>query len=69
MASRLRPCPICGKHAAASREENPVAPFCSKRCRLLDLSKWLGDEYALGSPITERNIPAPEVGLPLYEDE
>jgi endogenous inhibitor of DNA gyrase (YacG/DUF329 family) len=39
-------CPICGK-AAASRAENPSAPFCSARCRQIDLGKWLLEEYRI----------------------
>ncbi len=37
-------CPICGK-PAAPRPENRSAPFCSDRCRLLDLGNWLGETY------------------------
>ena len=35
-------CPICGKPAGeASR------PFCSERCRDVDLNRWLSDSYRL----------------------
>jgi endogenous inhibitor of DNA gyrase (YacG/DUF329 family) len=37
-----KPCPICGKQAAeASR------PFCSERCRDVDLNRWLSGSYAI----------------------
>jgi uncharacterized protein len=37
-----KPCPICGKRAAeASR------PFCSERCRDVDLNRWLSGSYAI----------------------
>jgi endogenous inhibitor of DNA gyrase (YacG/DUF329 family) len=37
-----KPCPICGKPAAeASR------PFCSERCRDVDLNRWLSGSYAI----------------------
>ncbi len=39
-------CPICGK-ATAPREENRAFPFCSDRCRLVDLGKWLGEQYRI----------------------
>jgi len=26
-------------------------PFCSKRCRLIDLGKWLGGEHAISEPL------------------
>jgi endogenous inhibitor of DNA gyrase (YacG/DUF329 family) len=37
-------CPIC-KKPVPPRAENRSAPFCSERCKLLDLGKWLGEEY------------------------
>ena len=37
-----KPCPICGKPAIeASR------PFCSERCRDVDLNRWLSDSYSI----------------------
>jgi endogenous inhibitor of DNA gyrase (YacG/DUF329 family) len=37
-----KPCPICGKPATeASR------PFCSERCRDVDLNRWLSDSYKI----------------------
>ncbi len=37
-----KPCPICGKPAAeASR------PFCSERCRDVDLNRWLSNSYSI----------------------
>ena len=37
-----RKCPICGKPASeASR------PFCSERCRDVDLNRWLSNSYAI----------------------
>jgi hypothetical protein len=37
-------CPVCRK-ASATRATNPSYPFCSPRCRAVDLGKWLGEEY------------------------
>jgi endogenous inhibitor of DNA gyrase (YacG/DUF329 family) len=39
-------CPIC-ERARGERDENPAFPFCSERCRLADLGKWLGEEYRI----------------------
>jgi endogenous inhibitor of DNA gyrase (YacG/DUF329 family) len=45
-----RPCPICGKPASQERT-NRERPFCSERCRMIDLSKWLDGDYAVpGEP-------------------
>ena len=43
------PCPICGK-PVPPRSRNRSAPFCSDRCRLVDLAKWLGEEYRIPGP-------------------
>ncbi len=37
-------CPICGKDAKP-RSENKAAPFCTPRCKSVDLGKWLDEEY------------------------
>ena len=39
-----RTCPIC-RSSAALRDENPYFPFCSERCKLVDLGNWLGEAY------------------------
>lgn len=38
-------CPICKKETAW--EENPFRPFCSERCRLMDLGKWASEDYRI----------------------
>ncbi len=42
-------CPICTR-PAQPRPGNRSFPFCSDRCRLIDLSKWLGEEYRIAGP-------------------
>jgi endogenous inhibitor of DNA gyrase (YacG/DUF329 family) len=37
-------CPICQKPADTS-PNNRARPFCSERCRLIDLGTWAGEEY------------------------
>ena len=36
-------CPICKRETVW--EENPSRPFCSERCRLVDLGAWASGEY------------------------
>jgi uncharacterized protein len=38
-------CPICRNKT--TWEENPNKPFCSERCKLIDLGKWVSDEYKI----------------------
>ena len=42
-------CPICDQPAART-SDNAHRPFCSARCKLIDLSKWFGGEYAIAGP-------------------
>jgi endogenous inhibitor of DNA gyrase (YacG/DUF329 family) len=44
-------CAICGA-PVAPRGENPGFPFCSERCRTIDLGQWLDERYRI--PTTER---------------
>jgi len=41
-------CPICGKEAAP-RSKNASLPFCSPRCKQIDLGKWLNEAYRIPS--------------------
>jgi len=44
-------CPNCGKSVSIERRaQNPHFPFCCKRCRLLDLDRWLREEYKIEGP-------------------
>jgi len=38
-------CPVCSKKS--NLEENPWRPFCSERCKFLDLGKWTLEEYKI----------------------
>lgn len=60
MSTPSRPprCPICRGEASAQR--NPSFPFCSERCQMVDLGRWLNEEYTLPAPLTERDLGALE---------
>jgi uncharacterized protein len=45
-------CPICKKSVDAPRDEGQAAgpphfPFCSERCKLIDLGRWLDGKYQI----------------------
>lgn len=42
-------CPICKKDAPY--QGNPFRPFCSERCKLIDLDNWLSERYRISSPV------------------
>lgn len=46
-------CPIC-KTVVPLDATN--APFCSDRCRVIDLGKWASGEYRISSPILDPEV-------------
>ncbi len=42
-------CVICKKEVEPG---SPYVPFCSDRCRLIDLGKWAAEEYRISTPAT-----------------
>jgi uncharacterized protein len=46
-------CLICGKETAD--KANSFRPFCSERCKLIDLDNWLQGRYRISTPIEERD--------------
>jgi endogenous inhibitor of DNA gyrase (YacG/DUF329 family) len=46
--SKTVPCPICKKLVDTTSEN---VPFCSDRCRTIDLGKWASGEYKISTPI------------------
>ncbi len=45
-------CPICKGQAGS--EGNPFRPFCSERCRLIDLDNWLSERYRTSTAADNR---------------
>jgi len=43
-------CPTCKKLVLRN---DPEFPFCSERCRLIDLGKWASGGYVISTPITD----------------
>jgi endogenous inhibitor of DNA gyrase (YacG/DUF329 family) len=45
---------------------NPYRPFCSERCKLMDLGAWASDQYAIPGTPLERPLDeeaSPQSGL------
>ncbi len=47
-------CPICKKPVKSNGAE---FPFCSDRCRRIDLGKWASGAYVISSPVTDTSDP------------
>jgi len=46
---KILKCPICKNASEMDKEQNPFLPFCSERCRTIDLGAWLDGKYAIES--------------------
>ncbi|HEU0189618.1 MAG TPA: DNA gyrase inhibitor YacG [Gallionella sp.] len=51
-------CPHCGiEHQWDT--SNRFRPFCSERCKLIDLGKWASEEYRVAQPTEEQEFSEP----------
>jgi uncharacterized protein len=56
-------CPICSKpYEVAELDDLPSFPFCSERCRLIDVGRWADGKYVIPDG------PAPAPSQPVRED-
>ncbi|NLK40879.1 MAG: DNA gyrase inhibitor YacG [Planctomycetes bacterium] len=68
-------CPICGKVIPSATTVGdgkkhinaPFFPFCSERCRLIDLGAWLDERYRVG--IEQNDDTSQEQHPPMEEDD
>jgi len=52
-------CPTCGRKVKWN-EQHPWRPFCSERCRLIDLGQWASEEHCIGGePATDSDLNTP----------
>jgi endogenous inhibitor of DNA gyrase (YacG/DUF329 family) len=51
--AKILKCPICRKEVAL---DSPGVPFCSDRCRTIDLGKWASGDYKISSPILDPDL-------------
>jgi uncharacterized protein len=58
-------CPCCKK---AVKNTDPDFPFCSERCRLIDLGKWASGQYVVSSPVSDISDEIGEGGPPGSKD-
>ena len=51
-------CPHCGKEHQWDTG-NRFRPFCSERCKMIDLGRWASEEYRVEQRETEQEFPEP----------
>ena len=61
-------CPTCGK--PAEWKDNPFRPFCSERCQLVDLGRWVEGEYRVpGEPLPNEHNASEHNDRPVNEND
>ncbi len=50
-------CPICKKPVDTA---GPEFPFCSERCRIIDLGNWASEKYVISTPAAPADDVKPE---------
>ncbi|MBO0863284.1 MAG: DNA gyrase inhibitor YacG [Chloracidobacterium sp.] len=52
--AKIRRCPQCRREA--SWKDNPWKPFCSERCKMIDLGRWTTEQYRVPMSETPDNV-------------
>jgi endogenous inhibitor of DNA gyrase (YacG/DUF329 family) len=50
-------CPTCKKDLEDVPADYPPRPFCSPRCKLVDLDSWLSERYYISEPVSPMQPP------------
>jgi endogenous inhibitor of DNA gyrase (YacG/DUF329 family) len=54
---RTANCPICKKTIGFERlSDQPFFPFCSERCKLVDLGRWIDGAYTISRELNEEEL-------------
>jgi uncharacterized protein len=46
-------CPICKKDVPADSQYHP---FCSERCKIIDLANWATEKYVISTPVQPEDL-------------
>lgn len=46
-------CPVCPERVSP---DNAHFPFCSKRCKTIDLGRWVDESYKISRPLEQRDL-------------
>jgi endogenous inhibitor of DNA gyrase (YacG/DUF329 family) len=59
-------CPICRRELPVLDADAPHRPFCSPRCKSIDLGSWLDGRYRISRNLEEQDL---DTGLAGKDDE
>lgn len=53
---KKRKCPICHKELNFNIKDSPFGPFCSERCKKIDLLNWIEERYRIERELKEEDL-------------
>ena len=59
---RIVRCPACGGESVFAAS-NPFRPFCSERCKNMDLGAWASERFRVAAEPPQEDAPLPDPGL------
>jgi endogenous inhibitor of DNA gyrase (YacG/DUF329 family) len=62
-------CPICDQAMETPRQNWPHWPFCTRRCKLIDLGRWLGGSYRIEVPVTPVDLDDETFDSEIFDNE
>ena len=62
MAMAVYRCTICGRETTYEGKLPALYPFCSERCRMVDLGLWFREAYAIDRDLTPEDVPSEPPG-------
>lgn len=60
-------CPICRKTTDSTKDAD--FPFCSERCRLMDLGNWAAERYVVSEPLFDEDDESETPETPARKNE
>ncbi|MGB0834439.1 MAG: DNA gyrase inhibitor YacG [Psychrobium sp.] len=60
-------CPTCSKEVVWA-PSSEFRPFCSKRCKLIDLGEWASESNTIEGPSLTESLTFDEFDLPINDD-
>ena len=66
--ARIVTCPTCGKRVKWT-QQNTFRPFCSDRCRLIDLGAWADEQHKIPGDSLIDDVSTGEIEAPTKRDE
>jgi endogenous inhibitor of DNA gyrase (YacG/DUF329 family) len=62
-------CPICKREMTTGNVDPAFRPFCSARCKTIDLGGWLGGTYRIGQALADEDDDGSPAGQPPTEPD